>query len=104
MRSLKPRLTKSEAQSLAKPYPPEASEAPYAPWIGEMTVSNLRHACKQAPQVWIGVYLWPDGMACLIPHPSEGQTLQAVLSEMYELTRNAVEKQVMLDFPPAGEA
>lgn len=101
---LLPRLTTAEARALATQYRDSDTAPPYRAWCSEDVLTLYRRTCLAHHQTWLGVWVWPDGMATMVPVPREGQTLQDTLAEMYESIRGEVERQVLIQSPPAGEA
>lgn len=99
---LQPRLRKDEAQSLGRRYAPSDKSSPYRTWFSETALARLKRVCQEVPEEWMGVWVWPDGMAAPVPHPAEGQAFPAVLAESYEQVRSAVEREVLRHFPSNG--
>lgn len=101
---LLPRLNGIEARTLGAQFRDDEAVPPYPTWVSDEVLTVYRRACLGRPDLWLGVWVWPDGMASMIPVPPEGERLQDVLAEMYEGIRTETERQVLMQFPPAGEA
>lgn len=101
---LRPRLSAAESRLLAVELQPGHPATEYPLWIGEPAIAIFRETCAKHPATWLGVWAWPDGMVAMIPVPREGQKVQDVLGQMYELVRSETERQVLMQFPPSGEA
>lgn len=101
---LQPRLSTAESRLLAIELRDGEPLPEYPLWTGETAISIFREACAKHPHQWLGVWAWPDGMVGMIPVPPEGERVQDVLAQMYEIVRTATERQVLMQFPPAGEA
>lgn len=100
---LQPRLNSDQARRLGVQLT-AGKPAPFPIWVGETVLALWVKTCDNNHDTWIGTYAWPDGMASMIPVPPEGRTLQDQLAEMYEAMRSETERQVLLQFPPAGQA
>lgn len=101
---LRPRLSAAEARLLAVELRPDQPTTEYPLWIGQPAIAIFCETCAKQPETWLGVWAWPDGMVAMIPVPREGQKVQDVLGLMYELVRSETERQVLAQFPSAGEA
>lgn len=104
MTILKPRLSRAEARATAIQYLDGNQDPPYTTWVSRETAELFRITAQKQPQIWQGTWVWPDGMVSMLPVLSEDVTLSEALGEMYEAVRSAVERQVLMQFPPAGEA
>lgn len=107
---LLPRLSREECRTHAAQFREDDQDPTYRTAMPTSVLNHFRRVCQAHKDVWLGLWVWSDGMVAMVPVPPEGTALPDWLAEIYECVRTAFElqllgmQQVLLDFPPSGRA
>lgn len=101
--NMPPRLSSLQARTLAVQFKDGDVTPAYETAVGLPVLNHFRRWANKHPDMCLGVWVWPDGLACVVPVPPEGTALLDMLGEVYEFNRTGYELQV-LHLAEAGRA